>query len=76
MVLRPTARPTAPADPVDEGNLSYGFRIWISGARDRGLGTEAVELTLRDALLFDGTWVDAHVMGMLTADSAKRHGGS
>jgi RimJ/RimL family protein N-acetyltransferase len=34
---------------LDEDNLSCGFRIWISGARDRGLGTEAVRLTLRHA---------------------------
>ncbi|MFC7401628.1 GNAT family N-acetyltransferase [Citricoccus sp. GCM10030269] len=88
---------------LDSGNLSCGFRIWISGARDRGLGSESVELTLRhafeeqglhrvglevyafnprarrvyekagfvlegtlrQALLFDGEWIDAHVMGIL-----------
>ncbi|QCU79149.1 GNAT family N-acetyltransferase [Citricoccus sp. SGAir0253] len=88
---------------VDPDNLSCGFRIWISGARDRGLGTEAVRLTLRhafedqrlhrvelevyafnprarhvyekagfvlegtlrEALLFDGEWIDCHVMGLL-----------
>jgi RimJ/RimL family protein N-acetyltransferase len=34
---------------LDGGNRSCGFRIWISGARDRGLGTEAVRRTLRHA---------------------------
>ena len=34
---------------LDVGNRSCGFRIWISGARDRGLGTEATRLTLRHA---------------------------
>jgi RimJ/RimL family protein N-acetyltransferase len=34
---------------LDEDNFSCGFRIWISGARDRGLGTEAVRLTLQHA---------------------------
>jgi RimJ/RimL family protein N-acetyltransferase len=34
---------------LDEDNRTCGFRIWISGARDRGLGTEAVRLTLRHA---------------------------
>lgn len=29
----------------DPGNRSCGFRIWISGARDAGLGTEATRLT-------------------------------
>lgn len=91
---------------LDEDNLSCGFRIWISGARDRGLGTEAVRLTLRhafeaqhlhrvglevydfnprarhvyektgfthegtlrEALRFDGQWVDCHVMGMLSRE--------
>lgn len=90
----------------DPGNRSCGFRIWISGARDRGLGTEATGLavghafdglglhrvqlevytfnprarrvyekvgfalegTQREALLFDGQWVDCHVMGMLEQD--------
>jgi RimJ/RimL family protein N-acetyltransferase len=87
----------------DPGNRACGFRIWISGARDRGLGTEATRLavghafdtlglhrvqlevyafnprarrvyekvgfvhegTQREALLFDGAWVDLHLMGML-----------
>jgi RimJ/RimL family protein N-acetyltransferase len=91
---------------LDEDNLSCGFRIWISGARDRGLGTEAVRLTLRhafedqrlhrvglevyefnprarhvyekagfthegtmrEALQFDGQWVDCHVMGILARE--------
>ncbi|GAA1127092.1 GNAT family protein [Citricoccus alkalitolerans] len=98
---------------LDEDNLSCGFRIWISGARDRGLGSEAVELTLRhafedqglhrvslevyafnprarhvyekagfrlegtlrEALLFDGEWVDAHVMGILDEQWRSRQGG-
>ena len=34
---------------LDVGNRSCGFRIWISGARDRGLGTEATRLTMRHA---------------------------
>jgi len=34
---------------LDEGNLSCGFRIWISGATGRGLGTEAVRLTVGHA---------------------------
>ncbi|MDI3330343.1 MAG: GNAT family protein [Micrococcus sp.] len=91
---------------LDEDNLACGFRIWISGARDRGLGTEAVELTIRhafedqhlhrvglevydfnprarhvyekagfvlegtmrEALRFDGHWVDCHVMGLLARE--------
>lgn len=99
---------------LDAGNNSCGFRIWISGARDRGLGTEAVELTLRhafeaqglhrvslevydfnprarhvyekagfahegtlrDALHFDGAWVDAHLMGLLAHEWWERHGTS
>ncbi|WP_170144594.1 GNAT family N-acetyltransferase [Citricoccus muralis] len=98
---------------LDEDNLSCGFRIWISGARGRGLGSEAVELTLRhafedqglhrvslevyafnprarhvyekagfrlegtlrEALLFDGGWVDAHVMGILAEQWRSRQGG-
>lgn len=90
----------------DPGNRSCGFRIWISGARDRGVGTEATRLavdhafttsglhrvqlevyafnprarrvyekvgfvlegTQREALLFDGEWVDLHLMGMLEQD--------
>lgn len=90
----------------DPGNRSCGFRIWISGARDRGLGTAATRLavghafdglglhrvqlevyafnprarrvyekvgfvlegTQREALLFDGQWVDLHLMGMLEQD--------
>lgn len=34
---------------LDLGNWSCGFRIWISGARDKGLGTEATRLTMRHA---------------------------
>lgn len=90
----------------DAGNRSCGFRIWISGARDRGLGTEATRLavdhafgvlglhrvglevyafnprarrvyekvgfrhegTMREALRYDDTWVDCHVMGILEPD--------
>lgn len=96
----------------DPGNRSCGFRIWISGARDRGLGTEATRLavghaldrlglhrvqlevyafnprarrvyekvgfvlegTQREALLFDGKWVDCHVMGLLEQDWRGRLG--
>jgi RimJ/RimL family protein N-acetyltransferase len=88
------------------------FRIWISAARDRGLGTEATRLTLRhafeeqglnrvelqvydfnprarhvyekvgfvlegtkrQALLFDGTWVDAHDMAILAEEWNQHHG--
>lgn len=95
----------------DPGNRSCGFRIWISGARDRGLGTEATRLavghafdalglhrvqlevyafnprarrvyekvgfvlegTQREALLFDGQWVDLHVMGLLEQDWRALH---
>lgn len=91
---------------LDSANLSCNFRIWISGARDRGLGTEATRLTLehaftdqclnrvelevydfnprarrvyekvgfvregtkRQALLFDGAWVDAHAMAILSSE--------
>lgn len=34
---------------LDEDNLSCGFRIWISGATGRGLGTEAVRLSVGHA---------------------------
>ncbi|WP_151525857.1 GNAT family N-acetyltransferase [Serinicoccus kebangsaanensis] len=34
----------------DPGNASIGFRIWISGARGRGLGTEATRLSVRHAI--------------------------
>lgn len=34
---------------LDAGNRSCNFRIWISGARGRGLGTEATRLTMRHA---------------------------
>ena len=34
------------------------------------------EGTLRDALLIDGTWVDAHVMGILADEWRERHGRS
>lgn len=96
----------------EPGNRSCGFRIWISGARDRGLGTAATRLavghafdglglhrvqlevyafnprarrvyekvgfvhegTQREALLFDGEWVDLHLMGLL--EHEWRAGGS
>lgn len=99
---------------LDEDNRACGFRLWISGARDRGLGTETVALalrhafadqglhrvslevyafnprarhvyeragfvhegTLREALLFDGAWVDAHVMGILADEWRERQGNS
>jgi RimJ/RimL family protein N-acetyltransferase len=91
---------------LDEANLSCGFRIWISGARDRGLGTEATRLTMRhafedqglnrvglevfdfnprarrvyekvgfvlegtrrEALRYNGEWVDAHDMAILARE--------
>ncbi|MPV48776.1 MULTISPECIES: GNAT family N-acetyltransferase [unclassified Pseudactinotalea] len=91
---------------LDPGNRSCGFRIWIAGATGRGLGTEAVRLTMahafevqqlhrvslevyafnprarhvyakagfrhegtmREALRFDGGWVDAELMAMLRTD--------
>jgi RimJ/RimL family protein N-acetyltransferase len=97
---------------LDTGNLSCNFRIWISGARDRGLGTEATRLTMRhafeehglnrvelqvydfnprarhvyekvgfvfegtsrQALRFDGAWVDAHDMSIL-AEEWNQHRG-
>jgi RimJ/RimL family protein N-acetyltransferase len=34
---------------LDIANRSCGFRIWIAGARDRGLGTEATRLTVQHA---------------------------
>ncbi|MCA0293726.1 MAG: GNAT family N-acetyltransferase [Actinobacteria bacterium] len=34
---------------LDEANLSCGFRIWIAGATGRGLGTEAVRLSVGHA---------------------------
>ena len=34
---------------LDQDNLSCGFRIWISGAINRGLGTEAVRLSMAHA---------------------------
>ncbi|MFL6178865.1 MAG: GNAT family N-acetyltransferase [Actinomycetes bacterium] len=37
---------------LDSANRACGFRIWISGARDRGLGTEATRLTMGHA--FEG----------------------
>jgi RimJ/RimL family protein N-acetyltransferase len=49
---------------LDEDNLSCSFRIWISGARDRGLGTEAVRLTLRHA--FEGQYL--HRVGLEVYD--------
>ena len=91
---------------LDPGNHSCGFRIWLSGGRDRGLGTQATWLavnhalvtvglnrvslevyafnprarrvyqkvgfvsegTLRQALRFDGAWIDAEVMAVLAQD--------
>lgn len=90
---------------LDPRNGSCGFRIWTSGARGRGVGTEATRLavdhafaigvhrvelevyafnprarhvyarvgfrhegTKRDALRFDGGWVDADLMAMLSTD--------
>lgn len=92
---------------LDAANFACGFRIWISGSRGRGLGTEATRLavrhafddqglhrvelevyafnprarhvyetvgfrlegTKRDALRFDGGWVDAHLMSVLSTDA-------
>ena len=34
---------------LDQENLSCGFRVWISGATGRGLGTEAVRLSVGHA---------------------------
>lgn len=34
---------------LNTGNLSCGFRIWISGAMGRGLGTEATRLSVEHA---------------------------
>jgi len=90
---------------LDSGNLSCGFRIWLSGALGRGLGSDATRLsvqhafdvglhrvelevydfnprarrvyekvgfvhegTKRHALLFDGEWVDCHLMAILSRD--------
>ncbi len=91
---------------LDPGNRSCGFRIWISGASGRGLGTEATRLavfhgfddqrlnrielevyafnprarhvyekvgfahegTRREALLYNGEGVDAHIMSMLRSE--------
>ena len=36
----------------DPGNASIGFRVWLSGARDRGLGTEVTRLAVGHA--FEG----------------------
>ncbi|WP_153011801.1 GNAT family N-acetyltransferase [Serinicoccus chungangensis] len=33
----------------DPGNASIGFRIWLGGSRDRGLGTEATRLAVGHA---------------------------
>jgi RimJ/RimL family protein N-acetyltransferase len=97
---------------LDPDNLSCNFRIWIAGARDRGLGTEATRLTLRhafdeqglnrvelqvydfnprarhvcakagfvlegtrrQALLFDGAWIDAHDMSVLASEWRQHRG--
>ncbi len=91
---------------LDQGNRSCGFRIWISGATERGLGTETTRLavghafdgqglnrvelevydfnprarhvyekvgfvhegTRRGALRYNGYWVDAHIMSILTSE--------
>jgi len=65
---------------LDQDNRSCGFRIWVSGATNRGLGTEAVRLSMghafgvvlegtkREALRFDDGWVDCHVMGLLASE--------
>ncbi len=34
---------------LDQDNLRCGFRLWISGATNRGLGTEAVRLSMGHA---------------------------
>ena len=34
---------------LDQENLSCGFRLWIRGATNRGLGTEAVRLSMAHA---------------------------
>jgi RimJ/RimL family protein N-acetyltransferase len=97
---------------LDPGNRSCGFRIWIAGATNRGLGTEATDLvvrhafmeqklnrvelevyafnprarhvyekvgfvlegTRRQALRYNGDWVDAHVMAVLASEWCKRAG--
>jgi len=90
---------------LDVANRSCGFRIWISGERDKGLGTEATRLSVqhaferglnrveleayafnprarhvyekvgfvlegakRQALLFEGEWIDAHMMSCLASE--------
>jgi len=97
---------------LDAGNLSCGFRIWISGARERGLGTEATRMTMRhafedqrlnrvglevfdfnprarrvyekvgfviegtrrEALRYDGAWIDAHDMSILAREWRQHRG--
>jgi RimJ/RimL family protein N-acetyltransferase len=97
---------------LDRHSRWCNFRVWISGARDRGLGTEATRLTLRhafeeqglnrvelqvyafnprarhvyekvgfvlegikrQALLFDGAWVDAHDMAILAGEWNQHRG--
>lgn len=97
---------------LSTANRSCGFRIWISGGRDRGLGTEATRLTMahafedqglnrvelevyafnprarrvyekvgfvhegtqREALRYDGEWVDAHGMSVLAREWAVHRG--
>lgn len=39
---------------LDAANRRCGLRLWISGARGRGLGTEAVSLALRHAFVDQG----------------------
>jgi RimJ/RimL family protein N-acetyltransferase len=48
IVERETERVVGEAvlNDLDEGNRSCGFRIWISGASGRGLGTEATRLAV------------------------------
>lgn len=54
VVERSSDRVVGEAVLLDHGraNRSCGFRIWISGARDRGLGTAATRLAVGHA--FDG----------------------
>ena len=52
IVERETERVVGEAvlNDLDEGNRSCGFRIWISGASGRGLGTEATQLAVGHAI--------------------------
>jgi RimJ/RimL family protein N-acetyltransferase len=51
IVERETERVVGEAvlNDLDEGNRSCGFRIWISGASGRGLGSEATRLVVGHA---------------------------